>query len=72
MADSKLDPAFAKLSKPAQRALIAAGIYSAKDLSKRTRAEVAKLHGIGPASFPVLEAALKEAGLSFNRAATSG
>ena len=66
MADEqKLSPAFQKLSKPAQRALMGAGIYTAKDLANHTRAQVAKLHGMGPASFPVLEAALKEAGLKF-------
>jgi predicted Fe-Mo cluster-binding NifX family protein len=61
----QLDPAFAKLSKPAQRALMGAGIFTAKDLARHTRAEVAALHGIGPSAFPVLESALKAAGLKF-------
>ena len=61
----QLDPAFAKLAKPAQRALVGAGIFTPKDLAKHTRAEVAALHGIGPSAFPVLEAALKAAGLKF-------
>jgi hypothetical protein len=62
---SNLDPAFARLAKPAQRALINAGIFTPKDLAKFTRAEVMALHGIGPSAFPVLENALREAGLAF-------
>jgi hypothetical protein len=61
----QLDPAFAKLAKPAQRALVDAGIFTVKDLARHTRAEVAALHGIGPSAFPVLEAALKVASLKF-------
>lgn len=61
----QLDAAFAKLAKPAQRALMGAGIFTPKDLAKHTRAEVAALHGIGPSAFPILEAALKSAGLDF-------
>jgi predicted flap endonuclease-1-like 5' DNA nuclease len=61
----QLDPAFAKLAKPAQRALMGAGIFTPKDLAKHTRAEVAALHGIGPSAFPILESALREAGLTF-------
>lgn len=63
---SKLDPAFAKLSKPAQRALINAGIFTPKELAKHSRREVAALHGIGPSSFPILESVLKSAGLRFD------
>lgn len=62
----QLDRAFAKLSKPAQRALIGARIFTPKDLAKHTRAAIAALHGIGPSAFPVLEAALKSAGLKFS------
>jgi len=62
---SRLDPAFAKLSKPARRALINAGVLTLKDLAQHTQAEVAGLHGIGPSAFPILEAALQSAGLKF-------
>jgi predicted RecB family nuclease len=66
MADyTKVDPAFAKLAKPAQRALMNAGIFTVKDLAKHTRAEVEKLHGIGPSAFPKLEAALEASRLRF-------
>lgn len=62
---SRLDPAFAKLSKPAQRALINAGIYQPADLARHSRNRVADLHGIGPSAFPILEAALTKADLQF-------
>jgi hypothetical protein len=62
---SKLDPAFAKLSKPAQRALLNAGIRTPAALAKWTLKDVAALHGMGPGSFPVLKAALKSKSLSF-------
>lgn len=60
-----ISPELQKLSKPAQRALLANGIRSAKDLSQWTRADVAKFHGVGPSSFPVLENAMKGAGVKF-------
>jgi hypothetical protein len=41
------------------------GIYSAKDLAQRTRDEVAKLHGIGPSAFPILDSVLQANGLKF-------
>ena len=56
---SKLSPAFAKLGKPAQRALINAKIFTPADLKKWSMADVAKLHGIGPSSLPLLKAVLK-------------
>lgn len=62
---SALDSAFAKLSKPAQRALLNAKIRTPKDLAKRMETEVAQLHGIGPSAFPILRATLKKAGLKF-------
>ena len=63
---SRLDPGFAKLSKPAQRALINNSIFRVEDLAKWTRASVAKLHGVGPSAFPILTEALQGAGLSFS------
>ena len=62
---SRLDPAFAALAKPAQRALINAGIFTALDLARHTRRQIAVLHGIGPSVFPKLEAVLANAGLQF-------
>lgn len=53
------------LSAPARRALEGAGIETPKQLAKHTKFSILKLHGMGPASIPVLEKALKENGLSF-------
>jgi hypothetical protein len=66
---SKLSPDFAKLSKPAQRALTNQGILTAEDLARLTESEVKAFHGIGPSSIPVLRAALREHGLKFRESA---
>jgi predicted RecB family nuclease len=50
---------------PARRALVAAGITSVDELAKHTEAEVMALHGMGKASLPLLQKALKEAGKRF-------
>ncbi len=63
--DSQLNACFARLSKPAQRALIEHKIFSESDLSRWSRHEVANMHGIGPAAFPILAQALAQAGLEF-------
>jgi DNA-directed RNA polymerase alpha subunit len=65
-AERKPDPGFlAKLSAPARRALEGAGINTLRKLSTKSKKEVLKLHGMGPASIPKLELALKSEGLSF-------
>jgi len=55
------------ISAPARRALQREGITTLRLLSQKTENEIAKLHGIGPASFPPLRAALTKAGLSFKK-----
>lgn len=62
---SGLSPDFQKLSKPAQRALLNNKIRTPKDLSRHSLDEIKSFHGLGPASFPILRAALKKHGLSF-------
>ncbi|MDQ3231874.1 MAG: DUF1801 domain-containing protein [Pseudobdellovibrionaceae bacterium] len=63
---SKSSDAFPEsLSKPAKRALMAAGITSLKKLSRHSEKEILALHGIGPTAIPILRAALKKHGLSF-------
>jgi hypothetical protein len=57
-----------KLSRPAHRALVHAGIVSFVDLAAWTQKDVAALHGIGPASFPQLHAALEARGLRLREA----
>jgi hypothetical protein len=54
-----------QLSNPARSALEYHGITSLKLLSQYSEKEILKLHGIGPASLPILRAALQEEGLSF-------
>lgn len=55
-----------RLGAPARRAIETAGISSLEQLSGWTKADLLKLHGLGPASIPVLEAALREAGMAFS------
>ena len=54
-----------KLSSPARNALLHEGIGTLQELSKYTEKEILKIHGIGPASLPILRTSLQEAGLSF-------
>jgi predicted RecB family nuclease len=53
------------LGAPARRALENNGIKTVKQLSEFTKADILKLHGMGPASMPKLQAALAAEGLSF-------
>ncbi len=53
------------LSRPAQRALAAAGIVSFVDLSNWTRKDIAALHGIGPKSLVELDPAMAVRGLDY-------
>jgi DNA-directed RNA polymerase alpha subunit len=54
-----------KLSRPAAGALDHAGIKTLEDLAKLSRKQFLALHGVGPASLPTVEGAMKEAGLDF-------
>ena len=56
---------FTLLSAPARRALESKQIKTLQQLSRFSQKEILALHGIGPASIPVLKKALKEQGLSF-------
>lgn len=55
----------ALLGAPARRALEHAGIVTLVQLAACTEKDILKLHGMGPASMPVLRKALQEAGLRF-------
>ena len=57
----------ATLGAPARRALEREGISTEKDLSKYTRSQILKLHGLGPSTMPKLEAALAGKKLSFKK-----
>ncbi|WP_313800379.1 RNA polymerase alpha subunit C-terminal domain-containing protein [Cytobacillus sp.] len=54
-----------KLSSPARNALVHEGIDTLEELSKFTEKEILKLHGIGPASLPMMRSSLQEVGLTF-------
>ncbi|ODT68066.1 MAG: hypothetical protein ABS75_21830 [Pelagibacterium sp. SCN 63-23] len=54
-----------KLSRPAHRALVAAGIITFADLAARRRRAIADLHGVGPKSLVELDPALRERGLEW-------
>lgn len=54
-----------KLSAPARNALVFEGIDTLVKLSNYTEKEILKLHGIGPASLPIMRTFLEEDGLSF-------
>jgi predicted flap endonuclease-1-like 5' DNA nuclease len=53
------------IGRPAQRALVNAGIGDLAALAKWREAEVAALHGMGPKALGVLREALAAQGLSF-------
>jgi hypothetical protein len=54
-----------KLSAPAHRALVSAGVSSLEDVARFTKAEILGLHGIGKSTILPLEDALRKAGLGF-------
>ncbi|WP_199203644.1 RNA polymerase alpha subunit C-terminal domain-containing protein [Sporosarcina sp. P34] len=54
-----------KLSSPARNALVHNGIDTLQKLSKYTEKEILKIHGIGPASLPIMRTFLEEESLSF-------
>lgn len=56
-----------RLSSPARNALIHEGIDTLQKLSTYTEKEILKLHGVGPASLPVMRISLEEEGLAFKK-----
>jgi DNA-directed RNA polymerase alpha subunit len=57
------DEFFSSLSAPTRRALENAGIKTPSQLSDCTEEQLLKLHGMGPASLPMLRSILKDHGL---------
>lgn len=57
----------ATLGAPARRALENQGIDTEEKLSKYSKSEILKLHGLGPSTIPKLEKALSDKGLSFKK-----
>jgi HEAT repeat protein len=60
-----LHASLARLPQPAQRALLAEGIRTPRDLARWRLADLLALHGIGPSAVPVLREALRQEGLDF-------
>lgn len=63
MTKNKIFPEY--LAKPAQRALINAGIASLKELTKFSELEILKLHGMGRSGLGLIKKDLKEKGWAF-------
>ncbi|MEU1689027.1 DNA-binding protein [Micromonospora sp. NPDC005707] len=57
--DSSLDT-LPKIGAPATRALNAAGYTALRQLAGVPRAELARLHGMGPRALNIIEAALEQ------------
>ena len=53
------------LSRPAQRALAAAGYERLDELAQVREADVAALHGMGPKGIRILKEAMAQRGLAF-------
>jgi Helix-hairpin-helix domain len=53
-----------KIGAPATRALSGAGYTSLRQLADVRRADLAKLHGMGPKALGILQEALEEHGLT--------
>ncbi len=51
------------ISQPAIRALTGAGYETLEDLAGASKAELLRLHGMGPKAIPVIQQALVERGL---------
>ena len=54
-----------KISKPAHRALLGAGIVTLENLTQWSEDELLALHGFGIKALKILESTLNENGLSF-------
>lgn len=62
---ASLAPELRTLSKPAQRALINAGLTKLSRLAAKSEKQILELHGFGPSSLPKVRRALAERGLKF-------
>ncbi|MFC4713461.1 hypothetical protein [Planococcus dechangensis] len=58
------------LSSPARNALLHHGIDTLEKLAALSERDILALHGVGPASLPVMRQLLQEAGLSFREEST--
>ena len=61
------DGFLAELAAPARRALQGAGLTTLAKLAKKSEAQLAELHGMGPNAIGKLRASLEKDGLSFKK-----
>lgn len=61
-----IDVLLNKLAKPAQRAILNAGISTIEQLSKFSEKEVSEIHGIGKNAIIIIKQTLHENGLTFS------
>ena len=66
-AKKPVDGFLSLLSAPARRALENYGVKTPVQLSKKTETEILRLHGMGPATIPILRSVLKSNKLSFKK-----
>lgn len=64
--------ALPKISKPADRALQAAGLRTLQQLARKREDEIANLHGVGPKVMRLLREALADRGLRFRDSTAAG
>ena len=64
-AEASPDRLPAALSKPARRALAAAGITRLEQFTALSEAELLKLHGLGPKGITTIREAMSDQGLEF-------
>lgn len=65
MPDAEREDGLPRIGNPALRALSSEGITRLSQVSRRSKAELGQLHGVGPKALGLLEKALAERGLSF-------
>ncbi|WP_336711306.1 hypothetical protein [Arthrobacter sp. USHLN218] len=53
------------IGRPANSALLQAGVTTLSGVAERTRGELLAMHGVGPKAMRILEAALEQHGLGF-------
>jgi hypothetical protein len=55
------------IGRPANSALLAAGITTLEQITTHSQRELLAMHGVGPRAIRILEAALEERGLTFGQ-----
>ncbi len=68
MQNTEITDLYAKISRPAQRALQSLNLKELKDLGQFTRKQIADLHGVGPSALKLIESEMKEMNLTFLKA----